>query len=337
MTKIGLLAFSTNTGLGYQTWSFYKHMNPVKTLLADISSLNGVPTHHERYPDARITKGLPSYADIEWLLNGIETLFVCETPLNYRLFSRARELGVKIVLQYNYEFLDYFNRPHLPKPDIFAAPSVWNSENVKALGEVNYLPVPVDHDLPPRKITECRTVFHIAGRQAMHDRNGTKLFIEAALLAKTFKYLIYAQKLDKETKQLIEKAQQEIDLKVIYNTPNAMDMYSVGDVLVLPRRYGGLCLPCNEALSMGIPVVMPDIDPNNSFLEPGWLVPATKTKQFMTRTMIDLYDTDVQALADKILEFKDNNFMEQSNKVATINGKHLSWENLKRYYEEVLA
>lgn len=337
-TKIGLLAFSTNTGLGYQTWSFYKHMKPYKTLIADISQYNHMQTHHDRYPDARIGK-IPNRLDIDWLLDGIETLFVCETPLNYDLFKEARFRGVKIVLQHNPEFLDYFNRPTLPKPDILAAPSPWLNDAVAALdiAPVVDLPVPIDLDIGRREITECRTIFHIAGRQAAHDRNGTKLFIHAALKAKTFKYLIYAQTVDDETNRLIEKAKHEIDLEVIYDTPNPADMYTRGDVLVLPRKYGGLCLPMNEALTAGIPVIMPRIEPNNQLLPEDWLVRATKCGEFNARTVIDMYDAEVSKLVDKMLSFADNHTMKQANKKALELGDKLTWGHLKPLYERILA
>lgn len=39
-------------------------------------------------------------------------------------------------------------------------------------------------------------------------------------------------------------------------------MYDGQHLVVLPRRYGGLCLPCQEALVVGCAVLMPDTVPN---------------------------------------------------------------------------
>lgn len=36
--------------------------------------------------------------------------------------------------------------------------------------------------------------------------------------------------------------------------------------MILPRKYAGLCLPMNEALMSGLPVIMTDIEPNNVIL-----------------------------------------------------------------------
>jgi glycosyltransferase involved in cell wall biosynthesis len=35
-------------------------------------------------------------------------------------------------------------------------------------------------------------------------------------------------------------------------------LYEGFDALIMPRRYGGLCLPMNEALTSGLPVIMSD-------------------------------------------------------------------------------
>ena len=79
--RIGLLAYSTDTGLGNQTYEFYKHMKPAKTLLVDLSSLNGMETHHDRFPDAQIVQGIPDCNAMQWLVEGVDLIFVCETPL----------------------------------------------------------------------------------------------------------------------------------------------------------------------------------------------------------------------------------------------------------------
>jgi glycosyltransferase involved in cell wall biosynthesis len=81
------------------------------------------------------------------------------------------------------------------------------------------------------------------------------------------------------------------------------ELYRNFDAMIMPRRYGGACLPMNESLASGIPVIMTNIDPNNKVLPAEWLVPAKHNGSFMTRTKIDLYNADKNALADKIIEF----------------------------------
>lgn len=338
--KIGLLAFSTDTGLGNQTYEFYKHMKPHKVLVADLSRLNNVPTHHERFPDAQVVMGIPDCQAMDWLSDDVDVIFVCETPLNYCLFEKAQAKGVPVVLQYNYEFLDYLNQPQLAPPAVLAAPTIWHKKDVESLNiaPVIDLPVPTEvSDINFREISECRTIFHIAGKQAVHDRNGTQTFVRAALkCGNKFKYIIYAQAIDAETDRMILAAQKRIDLQVIYDVEDYLEMYTVGDVLVLPRKYGGLCLPMQEALAAGIPVIMPDIEPNGYRLPQKWLVKADRKGSFMTRTEIDLYETDVDHLAFKMCEFGDEDFMRWSNQEAKQIGKGLRWETLTPLYQSML-
>jgi len=334
--RIGLLAYSTDTGLGNQTYEFYKHMKPAKTLLVDLSSLNGMETHHDRFPDAQIVQGIPDCNAMQWLVEGVDLIFVCETPLNYCLMEKAKAAGVPVVLQYNYEFLDYLQRPNLIPPAVLAAPSWWNKEDVIArnIAPVVDLTVPVnDERIRPREITVCRKMMHIAGKQAHMDRNGTLAFIQAAeKCGNKFQYVIYAQQLDERTRRAIERA--SVDIQLIENIENYEDMYAEGDVLVLPRRYGGLCLPMNEALAAGIPVIMPDISPNDQRLPKQWLVKANKADQFMARTMIDVYSVDPNFLAFKMCEFADETFMRWSNQEAIELGKGISWKQQKPIYDQ---
>ena len=84
------------------------------------------------------------------------------------------------------------------------------------------------------------------------------------------------------------------------NVENTSDLYKDFDALILPRRYAGLCLPTNEALMSGLPVIMTDISPNNQLLPKEWLVKSRKTGEFKTRTMIDIFSVDIRELAKKI-------------------------------------
>ncbi len=327
------MAFSTDTGLGNQTYALFTHLEPAKTLVVDISSLNGMPTHHERYPGARITNGLPTTEDCAWLLEDIDLVFVCETPLNYALFRMAKEQGVKTILQYNFEFLDYFQDPSLPKPTVFAAPSQWNIEKMtpKLFPNLISLPVPVDTDLlPKREIEKAATFFHIAGRPAIHDRNGTGYFIEAAKIAKErvpeANFIIYCQNPSLELIQQIHSS----PVRLVTEVPNYADLYKEGDILVIPRRFGGLCLPCQEAIGCGIPVLMPDIDPNNRFLPKEWLFDVLpEVESFQTRTKIDLYTPDVLDIARMMVSlYQSPELVQKMHHQAKDQAKWISWHAL---------
>ncbi len=342
--KIGLIAYSTSTGLGYQTEEFFMNMEPFKTLLCDISQYNLIETHHDRFPGARICKGFPTERHMQWLTDGIDILFVAETPLNYRLFELAKEKGVKIVQQPNYEFFDYFNKPELPKPDLLGLPTLWNRD--KFVG-FNYchLPVPVNRNkFQRRRIKKVKTFIHIVGRPTYEDRNGTIEFLEAVKqFGGEYKFVIYYQ--TPTDKKAIENfapvwekmiyAKLHHDVEFFADIPDNRWLYVLGDVLVLPRKYGGLCLPVQEALSCGLPVIMTDVEPNYYLLPKEWLCDAELVGNFKFHAPVDVFQANVDSLVDKMKKMADVEFYEEARYKAENIARALDWKVLKDYYFSV--
>jgi len=350
--KIGLLAYSTNTGLGYQTEEFYKNMKPAKVLIADLSKHNGVETHHERFHQPRIdpctSKSLLSDESCEWLVDGMDAVFICETPLNYYLFEYANRKGVKTILQYNYEFLDYFNKPELPKPRVLATPSMWGAHVVhkKNWAEVMYWPVPIDiRRFKFRRAEKVDEFVHIIGRPAAYDRNGTIPFLKAAqMIEGDYTFTVYLQEpKEKRTDVYYQIIKAELDnakrvlgdrLEIIVDVADNTEMYAKGQILVLPRKYGGLCLPLWEALSAGMPVIMPNIIPNNSILPSDWLVECKINGSFESRTNIILHETNPDILAKKMLEVAEH--ISTANMKARELAETMSWDTQRPKYYETL-
>lgn len=295
--RLGLVAFGTPTGLGYQTKALHDHLYPTKTLLIDLSVRKRLPLHLEWFPDALTTPGAPTVQDIDWLLDSIDVVFVAETPINYDLFSRARGVGVRTILQFNFEFLDYFDQPQLPKPTVFAAPSPWNIGRMDParFPTVWHLPVPVDTaSIRQRTITAVKTFLHVAGRPAARDRNGTIAYIDLARRCTDLgaRWLVTCQSPTDD----ILRAIRGTPVELVGDQPDPGDLYADGDVMILPRRFGGLCMPALEAVSAGLPVLMPAVTPNTTWLPDAWLAPARHAGAFRAKTLIDLYDTDLQSL-----------------------------------------
>lgn len=355
--RIGLIARADNSGLGMQTWEFYNHMPVAKTLVIDMSDHNGNRTYPERYPrNAEICRGLPNTGTIDEFLKDLDVVFVAEAPYNYYLYGRAKELGVKTAVQYNYEFFDWFMYPHFPMPDMLIAPSQWHYDTVEAWAKERgirhtYLHCPINRDkLKFKQHDSFKTFLHVAGRAAAHDRNGTMTVIECAKYLQTdAKILLHfqgqqgighqvthtlgdyeAMVAEHNQKGNIIVRHQEID--------NYEDIYQGADALVLPRRYGGNCLPMNEALSVGMPVIMPAISPNTDFLDRTWLVPAEKIDEFTPRTVIDIYAVAPQDLAKKIDEFARMDAAQAlaHNDIANTLAERIDWGVMKRPYLQAL-
>lgn len=339
--RIGLIARADYTGLGMQTHGFYRHMNPAKTLVIDLHHLNGQQNDRDRYPDAEWVRYTP-YPEptsghpetrriIDRFLDDLDIVFTCETVYDYHLIHEARRRGIKTVLQYNFEFLDHIRDSTLAAPDLFMAPSLWRYDDLKFKNKC-FLPAPVDRqDFPFARRNEARTFLHVAGTPALEDRNGTDALVEAWAHVQSDSCLVIRS----------QKHIQSRDDRILVTkglTKNHQDLYGIGDVFLMPRKFGGLCLPMNEALSCGMPVIMTDISPQGDFLPPAALVPATLSKEVMTKCMIDVYEPDREALAAKVDELAGDPALVRSlSSQSGVLGDALSWERLAPVYREVFA
>lgn len=346
--KIGLLAYSSNTGLGYQTWDFAKNIGCEKILIADLSKLNQMETHHERFQSLaehlKISDGIPSDNDVEWLTDDVDFVFICETPLNWNLFKIAEQKGVKSILQYNYEFLQYFRTPNYPAPTVLASPSFWEMERVEALNiaQVRYLPVPVNIEkIDYRENEKVETLVHIMGRPAQNDRNGTRLFMQmVSELGDKYNYKLYlqtpkemeSQRVFHEVKPLFDLAKEVLGDKfeIHFDIENNVDMYKEGEVMILPRRYGGLCLPLWEALASGMPVLMPNISPNDKVLSEDWLCEARHEGYVTTHSDIPMYTSDIKSMIETLHKIENNYSI--ANKLARGLAESMSWSSRKKDY-----
>jgi glycosyltransferase involved in cell wall biosynthesis len=166
---------------------------------------------------------------------------------------------------------------------------------------------------------------HIAGKPAVNDRNGTWDFLQACPDG-----TVTTQSTDLAWN--IRRRYRHS--KVYTDIPQPQQIYTYGDILVLPRKYGGNCLPLNEALSSGMPVIMTDISPNNHLLPKEWLVPAYKTDTIEPRTIVDVYTADTHELYQRIQWVKDN--IESQSQRANEIADTISWQTLLPKWEEAI-
>ena len=341
--RLGIIARSDNTGLGNQTRELVYMLNPTKIMLINSTSFNRNKQHPEWYNgyDIQPVRGFPKHGDITSFLRGLDVVLTCETFYSNQFIDLARRVGVKTVLQYNYEYLDHLNRSDFALPDVFLGPSLWNFDHMTELfgskTNVTYLPPPTDNTLF-NKVRENNLsknhnrILHIGGKAVSEDRNGTKSVVDM---------LKYAE----EDFQVVIRTQTPLDIKcddprlVIDNTDSESreGMYDGFDAMVLPRRYAGLCLPMNEALMSGLPVFMTDISPNNKILPQEWLVKSNKIGILKTRAVLDVHAADPKSLARMV-----DDYMKQKSKIAEkkqafeIAMNNFAAENLKQKYLDIL-
>ena len=341
--RLGIIARSDNTGLGNQTHELVKMLNPKKILLIDSSSFHtGNEQHPEWYQgrNYRVFKGVPDKNAIVKFIRDLDVVLSCETFYSKYFVQIAKYKNVKTVLQYNFEFLQYLQVPDKFLPDMFLAPTTWNIDIIRerfgSTSMVEFLPPPTEASLFATNrevnLNNSNRLLHIGGKAAAHDRNGTNSVLEML-------------KYSKARYQLIIKSQSELNIKtndprvqvVISNEKNRQDLYTGFDAMILPRRYGGLCLPMNEALLSGLPVFMTDVSPNNDVLPKEWLCESKVAGEFMTKAKIEFYKSSPEFMA-KIVDnyFKMKDKTKIKNQAYEIGYNKFSSDVLKDKYLNTL-
>lgn len=316
-------------------------MQPVKTLLIDMGELaRGFPVHQERYPEATVVhydKGqLPEAIVREWL-SGLDVVFTVETFYDWRLPRWADEAGVATVCQVNPEFM----RPvdELPSvPTRWWAPTPWRLKLLPPGTRV--VPVPVADDRFPFRRPERGEhlrVLHVAGHRAMADRNGTAIFLDALpRLRPPMRVALATQ--DERAPRAKTRGQVLVEV----HTGGIADywrLYEGFDVLVMPRRYGGLCLPVQEAMAAGLAVVMSDADPQSSTWPVELVATATsRPKLRCPGGMLPLHNARPEAVADTLNHLAANpDALHQRQEASLEWAEAHRWSVMRAFYEQELA
>lgn len=320
--KIGFIARCDNGGLGIESLEFYQHFKP-KTLVVLIGKYQQFP---ERFPNAKVVKGVPTDNDLEEFLKDIDILFCIETPYNWNTFTIARSKKIKTILRINYEWLP---KTLVSRPDLFIAPSTWHFQDIP--DPKVYLPFPVNREKLPFKLRKkAKTFLHIQGHSDSkgYNRNGTDVFLKAVPKVKSkVSFVLKSQLLNEE------KENDRIQYK-IGNFKNYQDIYQDEDVLILPRKYGGQSLQLNEALSKGMVAIMTDAEPQNQFLPKECLVKPIREERIKIFREIEYYEVSPEDLAEKIDEIANKDITKYS-KISNQIAEKWSWKNLLPKYNQI--
>jgi glycosyltransferase involved in cell wall biosynthesis len=346
MVHLGIIARCDNTGLASQTWEYVRHLSPAKILVIDVSRYAdqgdhcNKHAHRERFDDLEnvtyFENWVPSESVCMRFLDGLDTVLSAETMYNPNMCHYAKRNNVKTVVAPNWEFFD----PGL-KPSLYIPPTTWHIESMGPT-KVIHMPNPVDTDRVKMREDLPKTaqhLIHMVGRPAVHDRNGTEFFLEALRKMVTpIKATIRCQDpsyVRGLNTQMPDHVTLEVDNR---NVPNYWNNYEDGDLLVMPRRYGGQCMPAQEAVAAGIPTIMTNISPNDDWLPQSWLIPATQTGAFRAKQFVDIYTPHTDALALKMqLMASNEEAYAEAKKKARQRRHRLSWDTLKEPFESLLV
>ena len=117
------------------------------------------------------------------------------------------------------------------------------------------------------------------------------------------------------------------------------ELYEGFDALILPRCYGGLGLPLNQALISGPPAIMSNTSPNNAILPRDWLVPGAFNGGFTFRVPIQYCNVNIAVMAAKLDDWATmpDEVLDQQKTRALELSRQWNPEALRPQYEAVLA
>jgi glycosyltransferase involved in cell wall biosynthesis len=263
LVKVGLIARADDRGLGHMTWEFHRHLAPARTLVVREpgAEARGFAPHLDRYPDGLVVRfdgGMLPEAEVRDWLQGLDVLYSAETFYDWHLVQWAAEAGVATVLH----LMPEFHHHHVPPTTAVWAPTPWRLQHLPAYTQLVPVPVATDRfpEAAPARAGQLR-VLHTAGHRAAADRNGTTQLLQALRRTRQPMTVRLATQ-----DAALPKAQLPANVTLateVGGTADYWDLYADADVLVLPRRYGGLCLPVQEAMAAGLAVVLPDCSPND--------------------------------------------------------------------------
>lgn len=268
--KLGLIARCEDRGLGNLTREFYEHMSPDRVLL--VLPHSDLDKHVMWYPGATWceldvkTKGNVGSHFVdenlvrEWL-HGLDIVYTAETFYDWRITEWAREQAVRTVC---HAMPEYFRIERAPMVDQWWNPTTYRQAHMPR--KTHVVPVPIATDRFGLITSEPEVPLrwlHPAGARAAKDRNGTVT-------------LMRALKLVKEQHDVTIRSQEYFDWGVTVgrnvrltqhhdSVEDYATIYENTDAVIIPRKYGGLCLPAHESMAAGCALVMTDTRPNNEW------------------------------------------------------------------------
>lgn len=299
-----MIARGDNGGLGTICQEFARAMQPDRVLVIDLGGRGRGPLHMSRFDglDARVATHPPQPDALAWLIEGSDVIYTAETGYSDELWAMADAAGVATVL---HAMPELWRPEH--KPTQLWLPTTWEIDRFEYLSP-EVVPVPIALDrFERRQRTEAVHFAHIAA-PAFLDRNGTKIAKAAA----------------RYRRSKLSMRGERTGLRV----HNYWDVLGPDvDILVMPRRYGGLSLPMQEALGQGIPVVTSDLEPQRGW--PGCELVSclpTPKRTNMLGGVFEVWDMAPPALSEVITGLVSNpEHVQELSRAALRYGEELSW------------
>lgn len=329
---LAIIARCDQGGLATQTCDYVKHLRPEWVVAMDLGQAGRGTFDVERLGDLdgaatiRVVRGTEmGLRDIVWLLSRARTVFSAETFYHPQFCEAANEAGVRTILHTN---------PELHTPDRDGASVILNPSPYMTERFPNLLPVPVPAFRPRHTPTRPRVFMHPTA-PASNDRNGTNIVLEALQF---IEHDIEVRIIGSRPRHF--PTRREMRPKVVWMPPvkEWWEAYEDVDVLVLPRRYAGLSLSCQEAAAFSIPSITLNVEPfSRGYCATTRVGTAGSRRLHMAGGPTPVHEANGAALAMAINAMVDNPQAYQQAVVATARwAAQNTWEKLLPSYLDVI-
>ena len=333
--RIGLIARADDRGLGTLTTEFHRHVRPDKTLIV-LTGNPDFPEHPDRFRHGTIYSAklghdlsLDEHRVREFLAD-TDVVYTAETFYDWRILDWAREMSVVTVCHGMPELTVQARKRSMAHPDQWWWPTEWMLDRMP-LGRL--MPIPstykgglrgaLPHDTGPLRVV------HPGGKEALADRDGTQTFLDAlSYVTEDVEATVFVQDRHIESWGLPDN----VKLSARGAVESRWEMYQDQHLMVLPRRYGGLSLKVHESLESGVPVILPDLEPNRRW--PGPRTPSTRGKRILVPCgPLRTFNADPRAIAAEIDTLaRDRSLLEVEQRQAIAWAEQNSWSALRPDY-----
>jgi len=306
----GIVCLATEQGLGRQAKSFIDNGLVQEVFCYPHSSY---VNHYEWYPNRCKT--------YEELLEKCDEIWFIETPFNWNYILQAREKGKRTVMFLMYECS---RLPYIP--DQLVGGSIM--EKIHFGDSVKVIPVPAPKEIKWKLRETAKIFYHQAGHGGLGGRNGTKELLDSMQYVKSPIKLIIRTQFDN-----FKSNDPRVEIRV-GDFPYE-SLYEEGDVFVYPDKFGGSCLPVQEAFASGMAVMASKRLPHTEWLPNDILIPIKGyKKERIAEKIFDSAIVDPKDIAICIDMLYNKNITEYSL-AGKKWGEDNSWESLKKQYEAI--
>lgn len=333
--RCGILGRADRGGIASQSLAVATHLGASAALIVDLKERGRGPLHlapwQDAVPDIRVCGAPASDEDLAWFLDRVDVVYSAEGPPPFRndFGNLCAWRDIPWFIHTNPELW----RPEYQGPTTqIILPTTWHQERFH---EATVLPMPVDRDrFPYRNRTECTTFLHVSA-PAMCDRSGTQIVRDAL------------EHVTEECALLVRgvtdtRVEEQVGKVAVTFLPPVEDHAQVcppeADVLLHCRRYGGLSLIDNEAQSLGLPVVMPDLEPQRGRLGMMLVPTCGSFEEWMIGGVEQVYDVDPRMLASRMDRLVANpKVVEALSAGADAWASEHSWDTLAPLWRSTLG